>query len=819
VGRTKSVVVVGGGIVGCAVAEELTRHPSLGVTLVDKGALPCAGGSSSHAPGLVFQTNPSRALSQFAQYSVQRYRQLSHGGVDAFSPVGSLEVATTPDRLADIHRRHGFATAWGIPSRVIDSDEVVRRFPIIDGSAVLAGLYVPSDGLAHPTVAIAALLEVLASRDVAVLGSTEVTGVDLRDGRLRGVSTTAGDIEADAMILCAGMWGPVVARMAGIDLPLQPMAHQYATTSPLAALAGLLGARPEVPVPSFPILRHQERALYFRTYGDRVGIGSYSHPPQPVDPGAIDELSRDSRMPSVLPCTEDDFAASFDDAVALLPALSEAKVQDVMNGLFSFTADGFPLVGEAEAVRGFFVAEAVWITHAFGVARAAAAMVRGEAPGVDLHECDLGRWERPLRDRAYLMPRAIRSFVEVYDIIHPLQPIVEPRGLRTSPFVSRELALGAQMTEANGWERPQWYEANAGELTRWPVPSRQGWSARFWSPIVGAEHLAARQRVALFDMTPLRRLEVSGPGALSFLEQVTTGRLDRASGSVVYALMLDDGAHVLSDVTIARLGASRFQVGTNSPTDEAWMVRHLPDDASVTVRDITGGTCCVGLWGPAAKTLLARLTSADLDDGTLRYFRCREINVGEVPVTAMRLSYGGEAGYELYTSADYGLHLWDLLHGAGEDLGILAAGRGAFEGMRIEKGYRSYGRDVTAEHHPDEVGLSFAVHLGDHDFIGRSALEQRTAASIENVLCCCTLDDGTAVVMGKEPVYSDGNPAGYVTSAAYGYTVGRTIAYAFLPVALAAPGAAVEIEYFGERLPAHVVSEPCFDPQGSRVRG
>jgi glycine cleavage system aminomethyltransferase T len=216
--------------------------------------------------------------------------------------------------------------------------------------------------------------------------------------------------------------------------------------------------------------------------------------------------------------------------------------------------------------------------------------------------------------------------------------------------------------------------------------------------------------------------------------------------------------------------------------------------------------------------LLARLTSADLDDGTLRYFRCREINVGGAPVTAMQLSYVGEAGYELYTSADYGLHLWDLLYGAGQDLGILAAGRGAFEGMRIEKGYRSYGRDVTGEHHPDEVGLSFAVHLGDHDFIGRSAWEQRTAASVEDVLCCCTLDDDTAIVMGKEPVFSNGNPVGYVTSAAYGYSVGRTIAYVFMPVALARPGEPIEIEYFGERLSAHVVTEPCFDPEGSRVR-
>jgi len=348
------------------------------------------------------------------------------------------------------------------------------------------------------------------------------------------------------------------------------------------------------------------------------------------------------------------------------------------------------------------------------------------------------------------------------------------------------------------------------------VPPRDEWSARYWSPIAAAEAAATRQRVAMYDMTPLKRLEVSGPGALDFLQRMTTNNLAKSVGSVTYTLMLDHDGGVRSDLTVARLGEHVFQVGANGPLDEDWLRRHAP--AGVSVRDITAGTCCIGLWGPLARDLLQPLTRTDFSHAALKYFRGTHAYVGEVPVTALRLSYVGELGWELYTSADLGLKLWDTLWQAGASLGVVAAGRSAFNSLRLEKGYRAWGTDMTTEHDPYEAGLGFAVRMDKGDFIGRAAIEGRSEETARRRLTCLTLDDPAAVVLGKEPVFADGSPAGYVTSASYGYTVGRTVVYAWLPAALATPGTALAVEYFGERLPATVRAEPLFDPQMERIR-
>jgi glycine cleavage system aminomethyltransferase T len=334
---------------------------------------------------------------------------------------------------------------------------------------------------------------------------------------------------------------------------------------------------------------------------------------------------------------------------------------------------------------------------------------------------------------------------------------------------------------------------------------------------VGAEHLVTRERVAMFDMTSLKRAEVRGPGALGFLQRLTTSNLDRKPGYVTYTLMLDERAGIRSDITVARLAADRFQVGLNGPRDIDWLERRLPSDHSVTVTDITSGTCCIGLWGPDARKVVQSVSTDSFDHDDFGFFRARHVFIKEVPVFALRLSYVGELGWELYTSADMGLRLWDLLWRAGRPLGIIAAGRGAFAGLRIEKGYRSWGLDMWSDHDPYEAGLGFAVNEAKDNFIGASALSERRAQGPRRKLCCLTIDDGT-VVMGKEPVFGDGEPVGFVTSAAYGYSVGHSIAYAWLPVELARPATKVEIEYFAERHSATVSEEPLFDPEMKRMR-
>ncbi|GAA5039765.1 GcvT family protein [Streptomyces siamensis] len=810
--RGPRVVVIGAGIVGCSLADELTARGWTDVTVLEQGPLPAPGGSTSHAPGLVFRTSPSKTLTEFARYTVEKFGSLRVDGVSCFDQVGGLELATTPGRLADLHRRAGYAASWGVRGEIVSAARCKELWPLLDESAVLGGFHTPDDGLARALLAARAQMECAESRGARFLDRHTVTGIEREDGRVTAVVTDRGCFPADHVVSAAGFWGPVIGRMAGVDVPLQPLAHQYAKTRRLPELAGAVAEA------SRPILRFQDRDLYFREHHDRIGIGSYAHRPLPVDPFAVlayDEArAKDMPMPSSYPFTAEDWAPSWDDCRRLLPALRGSEVEEGFNGVFSFTPDGMPVLGESRELRGFWLAEAVWVTHSAGVAKAVAEwMVDGRA-SLDLHECDLTRFEDAQRSPSYVRERGSQQFVEVYDVLHPLQPMEQPRPLRVSPFHARQQELGAYFLEGGGWERPHWYEANAPLADGLRLPERDAWSARYWSPIAAAEAKATREKVALYDMTPLRRLEVTGPGALGFLQRMTTNNLRKKPGAVTYTLLLDETGGVRSDLTVARLAPDRFQVGANSPADLDWLIRHAPGD--VHLRDITSGTCCIGVWGPLARDLVQPLTHDDFSHEGFGYFRAKQTHLGHVPVTAMRLSYVGELGWELYTTADLGLRLWDTLWQAGQPHGVIAAGRSAFNSLRLEKGYRAWGVDMTDEHNPYEAGVGFAVRMDKDGFVGQEELQGLAGTEPARRLTPLILDDPASVVLGKEPVYVGGTPAGYVTSASYGYTLGRCVAYAWLPSL--ATGTGVHIEYFGEKVAATVAEEPLFDPKMTRIR-
>ncbi|WP_344145420.1 FAD-dependent oxidoreductase [Streptomonospora arabica] len=810
------VVIIGAGIVGCALADELTARGLHDVTVLEQGPLFATGGSSSHAPGLVFATNPSKTMTEFAKYTVAKYSRLDLDGRWCFRAVGGLEAATTPQRWDDLKRKLGLARSWGVRAELVGPDECARMWPLLDSDRVLGGLYTPDDGLAKAVRAGEAQARAATARGAAFLDHHTVVGVERDGGRVRGVVTDRGAFPADVVVSAAGFWGPAIGRMAGVAVPLLPLAHQYAFTAPVEGVEN----PPEIEARR-PLLRHQDRDLYFREHGDRIGIGSYAHRPMPVhladvaEPGA--EASED--MPSKLEFTPADFDPSWRDSVELLPALAGSTIEEGFNGVFSFTPDGMPLLGESRALRGFWLAEAVWVTHSAGAARAVAEWIAEGRPSTDVHECDVHRFEDAQLSPAYVADRGKQSFVEVYDVVHPAQPIEGPRPLRTSPFYQRERDLGAFFLEGGGWERPHWYTANA-PLVR---PEDEGavrdpWAARYHSPLVCAEARATREGVALYDMTPLKRLEVSGPGALAFLQRMTTNQLDRKPGGVAYTLLLDPGGGVRSDLTVARLDEDFFQVAVSSSLDVEWLCAHLPADGSAVLRETTAGTCCIGVWGPLARDLVQPLSGDDLSHEGFGFFKARRVHIGHVPVLALRVSYVGELGWELYTGADMGLRLWDTLWEAGRGLGAVAAGRGAFNSLRLEKGYRLAGTDMTTEHDPYEAGLGFAVRLDKGDFIGREAVAAAAEREPRRRLSCLTLDDPERTAMGREPVLVDGAPAGYVTSAAYSTTLGRTVAYAWLPAEAGLPGTAVEVEYFGEPLAATVAAEPLFDPQMARIR-
>jgi glycine cleavage system aminomethyltransferase T/glycine/D-amino acid oxidase-like deaminating enzyme len=820
------VVIIGAGIVGTNLADELVTRGWSDITVVDQGPLAMPGGSTSHAPGLVFQTNVSRTLTECAKYTVHKLLALEKDGLSCFNQVGGLEVATTAARHEDLKRRLGYARSWGIAARLVDAAECVELHPLLDPDRVLGGLYTPDDGLALAARATQLLIERTTAAGVTYLGSTPVTGIEQSGARVTGVQTPAGTIPADIVVSCAGFWGVEIGAMVGLSVPLLPLAHQYVKTTAVPRLKG----RNEAPNgANLPILRHQDQDLYFREHGEQLGIGYYGHRPIPVTAaslGRTPEQVDEHHMPSRMLFTPDDFAPAWSATHDLLPSTRDCEIADGFNGIFSFTPDGGAIVGEAPDLDGFFVAEAVWVTHSAGVARAVAEVLTDGRSRTDVSELDLSRFDEVQLAHAYVSETSQQSFVEIYDILHPHQPRESPRNLRVSPFHARQQELGAQFRDDHGWERPYWYESNAALVDQlpeeWRPVERDPWSARYDSPIAAAEAWKTRTAVAMYDMTPLRRFELSGPGAVDLLQELSTGDMSKRPGAVTYTLLLDEEGGIRSDITVARLDEETFQVGVNSPVDFAYLTRQarrqreVSPDCWTQVRDITGGTCCVGLWGPLARDLVTTISDDDFSNTGFRYFRAKKAIIGGVPVLAMRLSYVGELGWEIYTSADNGQRLWDVLWRAGQPFGVIAAGRIAFNALRLEKGYRSWGADMTTEHDPYEAGVDFAVRPKE-SFVGRAALAGKSRTTADRRLRCLTVDDGRSVVMGREPVLVDGVPVGHVTSAAFGYSVGRPIAYAYLPASVN-EGDTVEIEYFGEAIKATVASEPLFDPEMTRLR-
>lgn len=811
-----SAVIVGAGIVGCSVAYHLSKLGVTDVVVVEQGPLFETGGSTSHAPGLIFQVNPSRAMTEFAKYSVDLYSRLDADGEPYFYPVGGLEVATTEERFEDFKRRRGLALAYGIDAELIGPGELLELVPIVS-ERVVGALYVPSDGIGKAVRAAEAMARDAQASGVVFHADTRVTDIEVSGRRVRAVVTDRGRIRTDLLVCAAGIWGPKVGRMAGVSIPLYPMQHQYARIGPLAELQGETGEA------SHPIMRHQDRALYLRQHGDSYGIGSSDHEPLPVEPDDIVAHGEPGAMPASMAFTPSDFASARRSAQEFIPALEGAELVEGFNGMFSFTPDAMPVLGESDEVRGFWAAEAVWIAHAGGVGKAMAEWIVDGSPFIDLRECDITRFHPHARTRPYALARGVEQYREGPTVHHPLDQMDSARNARLSPFHAREEALGAVFFESAGWEIPQWYEANGPLLDAYDEPwrARNGWAARNWSPIVGAEHRTARERAAIFDLTAITKLEVTGPGSLGALQRVTANQVDQPTGRITYTSVLDERGGIVSDLTVTRLGDERFLVMTSTGygyQDLKWLRDHMPDDGSVSIEDVSNDLGCLCLWGPRAREIVSPASSDDFSNDVFPYRGARHVTIGGVPVLAVRLSYVGELGWELYVANDHGADLWDALWEAGRPHGLIAAGTAAFTSMRIEKGYRLWGTDIHTEYNPYEAGLGFAVRPNKGDFIGSDALMKARKAGQRRKLCCMTLDDPDAVVMGSEPVMAGGRVLGFVTSADYGYSVGTGIAYAYLPVEYSEPGTRVDILYFNERYAARVVEEPLYDPKGARMR-
>ncbi len=818
-------VIVGAGCVGCSAAYHLAEHGRDDIVVVDQGPLFETGGSTSHAPGLVFQTTENETMSRLARYTRELYIEL-----DGYEDCGGIEVAYTEDRWDYLKRKREYGVSWGLEGgELLSPEEVKEHVPQIDESTVHGGYYLPSDGKAHAVDVSETMARAAEKRGAAEFhGRTTVTDVEVEDGEVRAVVTDRGRIETDEVLLATNIWGPLFGEMVGVDVPLVPCAHQYLVSEPFDTLAGATEELEQ------PILRHQDFALYFRQHGDSYGVGSYNHEPLLVDPEEIRSPEDSEEMPSIREFTEEHFyepthpdieKSAYDAACELVPEFEDRGFERAFNGMFSFTPDGMPLLGETEGIDGLWWALAVWVTQSGGVGSVIAEWMEEGTPRLggeklDVTGAHVERFQPHSGSKTFTEARGGQQYQEVYQLIHPNEQPEDQRGLRRSPFYERQKELGAEFFEAGGWEVPQWYGANEPLLEKYDVPERSGWQALGWSPIQGAEHQALRENVGLYDLSRYTGIEITGPGALEFVQRVFANDLAIDVGRVRYTPMLDRDGGILADMAVSRLGEDRFVAttggGSSATLHTRWIREQTPEDVSIDAH--VSDQCGLGVWGPKAREVLQPLAETDLSNDAFGYFDAEEFYLDSIPVLGLRVSYVGELGWELYAPTEYGGRLWDLIWEEGRDHGMLALGNGAFLGsMRLEKGYRLWGTDMTPEHDPYEAGIGFAVDLGKDEFVGREALVEIEEAGVDRKLAAMTLDDPGEVVDGGKPILDGDDPIGHVKAADYGYSVDRGIAYGYVPTEYAEPGTGLEVQYENERYPVTVEEEPLFDPERERL--
>ncbi|WP_227378202.1 GcvT family protein [Haladaptatus halobius] len=838
-----TTVVIGAGAVGCSVAYHLTELGAEDVTVVDQGPLPVTGGSSVHAPGIVFQTSPSKVQTKAAHYTT---RFLSDIGT--YDEVGGIELARSEERMDFLQRRIEWATSYGLPDpELFSPEEVGERLPLVNEDEVLGGYYSPTDGRVD---GIETLQWYIQNTPATFVGNTEVTDLHVSDGEIEAVVTDMGRIDCERCVIATNNWGYQTGQLAGIDLPIAPVEHQYVVTEPMEELANAEAAVGEntagldVPGnrdiqeymsegPTHPVGRDQDHSLYFRTHGDALGMGSYNHETLSVDPEEMGSNTED-RQASVRgftkkhwerpthPNRDKSAKQAFDE---LLPASTDQEYAVTENGIFVFTPDGMPAVGETAQVDGLWTALAIWWTHSAGYGRIIAEWMENGVPRlpsgpVDSSAIHVRRFEPHVGEKDFFVDRGAKRYEQVYSIVEPRWQPDDHRGLRTSPFYGQQRDLGAEFVQSGGWESAQWYETNADLVNRYEdrIPEQDGWQAINRSPIEGAEHLHTREHVSIFDMTTFSSIMVSGERSGEYLQQMCSNDMDLEVGQVRYSLLLNEGGGILADVTVVCLDDDEYMVttgGGNSPRIHgSWLKEHAPETVSVNIEE--GAKSTIGLWGPKSRLLLQRCTDADVTDNGFPYFSAKRMYVGEVPVIALRVSYVGELGWELWAPIEYGRRLWETLWEAGQDLNVRPMGGGALESMRLEKGFRLWGTDIDTDVNPFEAGLPFAIDM-DTDFVGREALERAKEDGIDSRITPLTLDDSTDIALSGRPVLKDGEPIGYVQAGDYGYSIGESIAYTYLPNEYAEAGTSVKIRCEGELYDATARDEPLFDPGREKI--
>jgi 4-methylaminobutanoate oxidase (formaldehyde-forming) len=807
------VVIVGGGIVGCSVAYHLGKMGWTDILLLERGKL--SSGSTWHAAGLVGQLRTNANVTQLLGYSVALYDRLEAetGLATGWKRNGGLRLACNAERWTEVKRQATTAKSFGLDMQLLTPKEAQALWPLMNVDDVVGAAFLPTDGQASPSDIVQALARGARQCGVSIHEDVAITGVRIKNGRVRGVATSAGYVDCEKLVICAGQWSREIGRMAGVNVPLVSVQHQYVITEPIPGVT-----------PSLPTLRDPDRLTYYKEEVGGLVMGGYEPDPIPWAENGIP----DGFQFQLLQSDWDHFTPILELALPRVPALDQVGIKQLINGPESFTPDGNFILGEAPEVRGVFVGAGF---NAFGIASGGGAgmalaewVAKGEPP-YDLWPVDIRRFGRNHFDVDWVRTRTLEAYGKHYAMAWPFEEYSSGRPLRRSPLYGRLKSQGAVFGEKLGWERPNWFADPAhGDEPR----DEYSYGRQNWFEAVGREHNAARERVVVIDQSSFAKFLMIGRDAEAALSWICANDVSRAPGALTYTQMLNSRGGIECDLTVARLTEQSYYIvtGTGFAThDFNWISRNIPDGLDAHLVDVTSQSAVLSLMGPRARDALSALTREDISNDGFPFGTCRTIAVAGGPVLALRVTYVGELGWELHVPVEFAATVYDRLMEAGQAFGISNAGYRAIESLRLEKGYRAWGADIGPDHTPLMAGLGWALKLKKNvPFIGRGAMEAARGAKLPRLLAGFTVDDPGIVLLGRETIYREGVRVGWLSSGGWGYTVGKSIGFGYVrnPERGVDPdyvmSGTYELEVATERVPAAPFFKPLYDPDMVRVK-
>ena len=801
-------VIIGGGIIGSSVAYHLVR---LGweTLLLERKKL--TSGSTFHAAGLVGQLRSSANITQLLKYSVELYDKLEAetGFATGWKRNGGLRIARSEARLTEIKRLCTMGRSFNLPMELLTPAEAKALWPLLNIEGVTGAVFLPTDGQANPSDITQGLVKGAQMKGATILEDVKVTAILQKDGRVTGVRTDQGDIACEVVINCAGQWARQVGRLAGVNVPTQPVQHQYIITTPF-----------DVP-PNLPTLRDPDLLVYFKEEVGGMAMGGYEHDPISLADQGIPEDFHFQLIES----DWDHFEPLMTNAMRCVPELEKVGVHQLINGPEAFTPDGNFILGEAPELKGFFVGagfNAFGIASAGGAGKALAEWVAGGESPVDLWPVDIRRFGKVHRDDQFVKIRTMESYGHHYAIAWPNEELVSARPMRTSPLYSRLLAAGAVFGSKMGWERPNWF-AGPGEDPR----DHYSFEKPNWFDAVGREHQATREACGVCDASSFVKILITGPDAEAALSWICANDILKAPGSLTYTQLCNGRGGIESDLTVARLDHNTFYLVTGTAFgthDLAWIQQAIPAGLNVSVVDVTSAFGVLSLMGPRARGILSRLTRDDVSNAAFPFGTVRELTMCGTTVRALRVTYVGELGWELHVPAESMPVVYDNLMSVGSAFGLQNTGYRATESLRLEKGYRAWGADIGPDFSPLEAGLGWAVKLKKNlPFLGREALVAQAAQPLKRRLVAFTVEAPDTWLFGRETIYRDDARVGWITSGGWGYTVGKMIGYGYVRDTVAVTDSLLregryELEVATRRVPVRLHTGPLWDPRMERIK-